>query len=93
MTTTNPTHSPRALSQSGIARVVYCSDKYRDECVSLGVANDIILDCVVLTSNSNIVYNSWKFVASRRLLDMAGVQCMQHALRQSQVVIDFSSVE
>lgn len=39
------------------------------------------------------VLNSWKFVASRRLLDMAGVQCTQHALRQSQVVIDFSSVE
>ena len=35
---------------------------------------------------------SWKFVASRRLLDMAGVQYTQHRLQRSKVVIDFTSV-
>ncbi|KUF98559.1 E3 ubiquitin ligase complex SCF subunit scon-3 [Phytophthora nicotianae] len=51
--------------QSGIARVVYCSDKYNSD---------------------------WKFVASRRLLDMAGVQYTQHKLQLSKLVIDFTSV-
>ncbi|CAI5743377.1 unnamed protein product [Hyaloperonospora brassicae] len=55
----------KLIIQSGIARVVYCSDKYKQD---------------------------WKFVASRRLLDMAGVQYVQHQLQQSRVVIDFSLV-
>lgn len=38
-------------------------------------------------------YNSdWKFVASRRLFDMANVQYTQHKLQLSKVVIDFTSV-
>ncbi|ETK77134.1 hypothetical protein F441_16904 [Phytophthora nicotianae CJ01A1] len=55
----------KLIIQSGIARVVYCSDKYNSD---------------------------WKFVASRRLLDMAGVQYTQHKLQLSKLVIDFTSV-
>ncbi|CAI5702009.1 unnamed protein product [Peronospora effusa] len=55
----------KLIIQSGISRVVYCSDKYKQD---------------------------WKFVASRRLLDMAGVQYTQHQLQRSKVVIDFTSV-
>ncbi|KAF4043379.1 Cytidine and deoxycytidylate deaminase zinc-binding region [Phytophthora infestans] len=55
----------KLIIQSGIARVVYYSDKYKSD---------------------------WKFVASRRLLDMAGVQYTQHKLQLSKVVIDFTSV-
>ncbi|CAI5742519.1 unnamed protein product [Peronospora destructor] len=55
----------KLIIQSGILRVVYCSDKYKQD---------------------------WKFVASRRLLDMAGVQYTQHRLQRSKVVIDFTSV-
>jgi hypothetical protein len=36
---------------------------------------------------------SWKFAASRRLMDMAGVKYSQHKLQLSKVVIDFSSVQ
>ncbi|KAE8901279.1 hypothetical protein PF005_g25883 [Phytophthora fragariae] len=56
----------KLIIQSGISRVVYCSDKYNHD---------------------------WKFVASRRLLDMAGVQYTQHRLQLSKVVIDFTSVQ
>ncbi|EGZ25700.1 hypothetical protein PHYSODRAFT_480606 [Phytophthora sojae] len=56
----------KLIIQSGISRVVYCSDKYNQD---------------------------WKFVASRRLLDMAGVQYTQHRLQLSKVVIDFTSVQ
>lgn len=56
----------KLIIQSGISRVVYCSDKYN-------------LD--------------WKFVASRRLLDMAGVEYTQHQLQLSKLVIDFTSVQ
>ncbi|CAH0491694.1 unnamed protein product [Peronospora farinosa] len=55
----------KLIIQSGISRIVYCSDKYKQD---------------------------WKFVASRRLLDMAGVQYTQHQLQRSKVVIDFTSV-
>ncbi|CAI5746005.1 unnamed protein product [Peronospora destructor] len=55
----------KLIIQSGILRVVYCSDKYKQD---------------------------WKFVASRRLLDMAGVQYTLHRLQRSKVVIDFTSV-
>ncbi|OWZ15025.1 Deoxycytidylate deaminase [Phytophthora megakarya] len=55
----------KLIIQSGISRVVYCSDKYNAD---------------------------WKFVASRRLLDMAGVKYAQHQLQLSKVVIDFTSV-
>ncbi|CEG40293.1 deoxycytidylate deaminase [Plasmopara halstedii] len=55
----------KLIIQSGISRVIYCSDKYNSD---------------------------WKFVASRRLFDMAGVQYMQHKLELSKVVIDFTSV-
>ncbi|KAG1696292.1 hypothetical protein DVH05_018839 [Phytophthora capsici] len=55
----------KLIIQSGISRVVYCSDKYNQD---------------------------WRFVASRRLLDMAGVQYVQHQLQTSKVVIDFTSV-
>ncbi|TDH73081.1 hypothetical protein CCR75_003706 [Bremia lactucae] len=54
----------KLIIQSGISRVVYCSNKYNCD---------------------------WKFVASRRLLDMAGVRYTQHMLRVSKVVIDFNS--
>ncbi|UIZ21130.1 hypothetical protein KXD40_000341 [Peronospora effusa] len=60
---------------SGISRVVYCSDKYKQEYVDVSKS-----------------FGSWKFVASRRLLDMAGVQYTQHQLQRSKVVIDFTSV-
>ncbi|KAG6578109.1 Deoxycytidylate deaminase [Phytophthora cinnamomi] len=56
----------KLIIQSGISRVVYCSDKYNHD---------------------------WKFVASRRLLDMAGVEYTQHKLQLSKVVIDFTSVQ
>ncbi|KAG2530604.1 hypothetical protein JM18_002060 [Phytophthora kernoviae] len=56
----------KLIIQSGISRVVYCSDKYNKD---------------------------WKFVASRRLLDMAGVQYAQHQLQLSKVIIDFTSVQ
>ncbi|KAL4110423.1 hypothetical protein PRIC1_002114 [Phytophthora ramorum] len=56
----------KLIIQSGISRVVYCSDKYNHD---------------------------WKFVASRRLLDMAGVKYSQHKLQNAKVVIDFTSVQ
>ncbi|CAH0480379.1 unnamed protein product [Peronospora belbahrii] len=55
----------KLIIQSGISRVVYCSDKYKHD---------------------------WKFVASRRLLDMAGVHLTQHQLQRTKVVIDFTSI-
>ncbi|RQM15792.1 hypothetical protein DD237_002439 [Peronospora effusa] len=65
----------KLIIQSGISRVVYCSDKYKQEYVDVSKS-----------------FGSWKFVASRRLLDMAGVQYTQHQLQRSKVVIDFTSV-
>jgi hypothetical protein len=35
---------------------------------------------------------SWKMVASRRMLDMAGVQYRQHHVSKPTVVIDFSAI-
>ncbi|EEY55895.1 deoxycytidylate deaminase [Phytophthora infestans T30-4] len=49
---------------------------------------------IIQSGIARVVYYSdnWKFVASRRLLDMAGVQYTQHKLQLSKVVIDFTSV-
>uniref|UniRef100_K3X9Z3 dCMP deaminase n=1 Tax=Globisporangium ultimum (strain ATCC 200006 / CBS 805.95 / DAOM BR144) TaxID=431595 RepID=K3X9Z3_GLOUD len=54
---------------------------------------------IIQSGISRVVYYSdkyngdWKFVASRRLLDMAGVAYVQHQPQFSHLTIDFSSVD
>lgn len=56
----------KLIIQSGIRRVVFKSDKYKED---------------------------WKFMASRRMFDMAGVECVQHTPKQNSITIDFGKVE
>eukprot|EP00611_Tribonema_gayanum_P008658 TRINITY_DN1824_c3_g1_i4.p3 TRINITY_DN1824_c3_g1~~TRINITY_DN1824_c3_g1_i4.p3 ORF type:complete len:219 (+),score=83.00 TRINITY_DN1824_c3_g1_i4:35-691(+) len=56
----------KLIIQSGIAHVVYVSDKYRD---------------------------APAFVASRRMLDLAGVRCRRHAPARRRVTIDFGAAD
>eukprot|EP00123_Amoebidium_parasiticum_P007754 comp18340_c0_seq1/m.19446 comp18340_c0_seq1/g.19446 ORF comp18340_c0_seq1/g.19446 comp18340_c0_seq1/m.19446 type:complete len:237 (-) comp18340_c0_seq1:502-1212(-) len=54
----------KLIIQSGIRKVIYCSDKYHDK---------------------------MEFVASRRLLDMAGVTCQQFVPKATSITIDFNT--
>ncbi|KAG5182390.1 deoxycytidylate deaminase [Tribonema minus] len=56
----------KLIIQSGIAHVVYVSDKYRD---------------------------APAFVASRRMLDLAGVRCRRHVSARRRVTIDFGAAD
>ena len=56
----------KLVIQSGIAEVVYVSDKY---------------------------HNKPEMVASRRLMDMAGIKYRQYVPRKQQITIDFASIE
>ncbi|ETW05063.1 hypothetical protein, variant 1 [Aphanomyces invadans] len=53
---------------------------------------------IIQSGITKVIYSSdkykseWTFVASRRLLDMAKVVCMQHEMKADTLVIDFTSV-
>lgn len=54
----------------------------------------LIIQCGVrhIVYLSDKYHDDWKMVASRRMLDMAGVTYRQHHVDRSQVVIDFSVI-
>ncbi|ETV86827.1 hypothetical protein, variant 1 [Aphanomyces astaci] len=54
---------------------------------------------IIQSGITKVIYSSdkykteWTFVASRRLLDMANVTCIQHETKSNTLVIDFTSVQ
>lgn len=44
------------------------------------------------TAMSVTEYSSWKSIASRKLLDLAGIKYVQHEMIAKEITIDFNSI-
>lgn len=69
----------KLIIQSGIKEIVYYSDKYH---------NEWQVRPFLFTS-----LTFYKFTASRKMLDLAGIKYWQHTPKQQQIVIDFTTVD